>query len=66
MISFLGRWPDFTNSDSLLSVTMDGAQLQVIGGLTALGAIGQIEAYNNIKENFPVHYNPENKHYWVI
>ena len=66
MTSFLGRWPDYTNSDSLLSVTMDGTQLQVIGGLTALGAIGKIEAYNKIKENFLVYYNPENKHYWVI
>ena len=29
---------------------MDGTQLQVTGGLTALGAIEQIEAYNKIKE----------------
>ena len=39
MTFFFGRWPDFTNSDSLLLVTMDGTQLQVTGALAALGAM---------------------------
>ena len=49
MTSFLGRWPDFTNSDSLLLVTVDGTQLQVTGALADLGAMTKIEAYDKIR-----------------
>ena len=49
MTSFLGRWPDFTNSDSLLLVTVDGTQLQVTGALAAIGAMTKIEAYDKMR-----------------
>ena len=42
MISFLGRWPDFTKSAKILSVTVDLTQLHVIGALVALGAMTTI------------------------
>ena len=52
MTSFFGRWPDFTNSDSLLLVTMDGTQLQVTGALVALGAMTTVGLRQNKKFRF--------------
>ena len=49
MTSFLGRWLDFTKSDNLLLVTVDGTQLQVTEALAALGAMTKIEAYDKIR-----------------
>ena len=48
MTSFFARWPGATNSASLLLVTVDGTQLQVTGGLAALGAI-TAAAYDKVK-----------------
>ena len=50
MTSFFGRWPDATNSASFLLVTVDGTQLQVTGGLAALGSITTV-AYNKVKSS---------------
>ena len=58
MTSFLGRWPDFTKSDKVLSVTTGLTQLQVTGGLEALDAIRQIETYDKRKISGST-YNPE-------
>ena len=56
MTSFFGRWPDFTNSASLLFVTVDGTQLQVTGALAALGAMTTV-AYDIIRK-LRFNFNP--------
>ena len=42
MTSFLGRYPDLTKSASVLQVTLDLIQLQVMEALGALGGMVKV------------------------